>query len=176
MTVPPASSRRQASAILPGSRHLPPRLRAVLEMVPAAAAVADIGSGHGRLASTLAARGTRVVATERTPASFALLRADLARGETTVVARLGDGLAALVPGEVEVVVIAGLGGRGILRILNGAPWLPRWLVLQPMQDPHLVAGWLSERGWPRREARITQGGRWYLGWRVEVPRAHRLAA
>ena len=148
---------------------LPPRLREVLQLLPEATSVADIGSGHGRLALAAAALGARVVATELTEASFARLRADLAGGDDRVEARRGDGLAALAPGEVEVAVIAGLGGRGILRILDRAPWLPHWLVLQPMQDPQLVAGWLSARGWPCTETRIAQRGRWYLGWRVEVP-------
>ena len=165
---------------------LPPRLRGVLELVPEAAVVADIGSGHGRLATGLAARGARVVAVERTAASFARLQVDLRRdalqapalgpAQGLVEPRLGDGIAALEPGEVEVAVIAGLGGRGIMRILERAPWLPRWLVLQPMQDPGLLAAWLDARGWPRDEARMAQRGRWYVGWCVEVPAAERPAA
>ncbi|GAC1334212.1 MAG: hypothetical protein NVSMB17_15600 [Candidatus Dormibacteria bacterium] len=152
--------------------HLTPRLQAVLDLVPAAASsAADIGSGHGRLAAAMAGRGLRVIATERTAASFGLLEADLARAAAPVEGRHGDGFLALVPGEVDVAVIAGLGGRGILRILDAAPWLPRWLVLQPMQDAHLLGEWLDHRGWPRTEARMAQGGRWYVGWRVEVPAA-----
>ena len=155
---------------------LSPRLRAVLDLVPATTSAADIGSGHGRLAAALAGRGMRVVATERTPASFALLRADLARGAAGVEARLGDGLGALANGEVEVAVIAGLGGRGIQRILDRAPWLPGCLVLQPMQDAHLLAAWLDARHWCRSEERIAERGRWYLGWRVDVPVRDRVAA
>ena len=154
---------------------LSPRLRAVLDLVPATSSVADIGSGHGRLAVALARRGIRVVAIERTPASFALLRDDLVRGGP-VEARLGDGLGALAPGEVDVAVIAGLGGRGIQRILDRAPWLPGCLVLQPMQDAHLLAAWLDLRHWRRTERRIAERGRWYLGWRVDVPVTDRLAA
>jgi len=155
---------------------LSPRLRAVLDLVPASSSVADIGSGHGRLAAALAARGVRVVATERTGSSFFHLRADLVRGGAPVEARQGDGLSALAVGEVEVAVIAGLGGRGIQRILDRAPWLPGSLVLQPMQDAHLLAAWLDWRRWPRTERRIAERGRWYLGWRVDVPVEDRVAA
>jgi tRNA (adenine22-N1)-methyltransferase len=158
--------------------RLPPRLQATLELVPAGArSAADVGSGHGALAAAMAAGGLRVIATERTDRSFAALRRDVARVTaltgTVIETRLGDGLAALHPGEVEVVVIAGLGGRSLVRMLVAAPWLPAWLVLQPMQDTHLAAAWLHSRGWAMHEARIVQGGRWYLGWRVEVPPAAR---
>ncbi|MGI8608789.1 MAG: tRNA (adenine(22)-N(1))-methyltransferase TrmK [Candidatus Dormibacteria bacterium] len=155
---------------------LPARLQATLELVPhGITSVADIGSGHGALAAALAGRGVHVVATERTSGSFASLRHDLCHlgyaGQIDL--RLGDGLAALRPGEVEVVVIAGLGGRSVMRILGRAAWLPPRLVLQPMQDAHLLGAWLAARGWAFEERRMVQGRRWYLGWLVDVPAADR---
>ena len=161
--------------------RLPARLRATLELVPDdARSAADIGSGHGALAAALAERGLRVVATERTVRSFEALNLDIGRmtlpPHLSIETRLGDGLAALRPGEVDLAVVAGLGGRSLLRILESAPWLPSRLVLQPMQDAHLVAAWLTAAGWDVVEARIAQGGRWYLGWRVEVPEAARRRA
>ena len=158
--------------------RLPSRLQATLELVPPGVrTVADIGSGHGALAAALAERGLRVIATEKTSRSFAALQRDVERAAMraglAIETRRGDGLAALRPGEVDTVVIAGLGGRSMLQILESAPWLPGRLVLQPMQDPHMVSAWLETRGWSREEARIAQGGRWYLGWLVEVPTADR---
>jgi tRNA (adenine22-N1)-methyltransferase len=148
---------------------LPPRLRALLELAPAAVSAADVGSGHGALAAALAERGVRVVAVERTVATYAALRADLGRYPVSVEARQGEGLEPLTPGEVELVVVAGMGGRTIRRILDTAPWLPRWLLLQPVQDPDAVAAWLSGRGWTARETLAEQGGRGYRAWLVEVP-------
>jgi tRNA (adenine22-N1)-methyltransferase len=161
--------------------RLPPRLQATADLVPTdARSVADIGSGHGALAAALALRGMRVVATERTPGSFAALCADSMRlseaNRAAFETRMGDGFAALAPGEVEVAVIAGLGGRSIIKVLERAPWLPHRVVLQPMQDAHLVGEWLRSRGWPAHESRIVQGRRWYLGWLVEVPAAARTQA
>ena len=155
---------------------LPPRLEAVLRLVPVGDPVADIGSGHGALALALAARGQRVIATERTSATMAGLRADLGphlgvtAGANTLVTRVGEGLAPIGAGEVETAVIAGMGARTIVRILESAAWLPRWLVLQPIQEPQLVAAWIARRGWPATGARVTQGRRTYRAWRVEVPR------
>ena len=137
-------------------------------MVPAGGAVADIGSGHGALAASLAARGQRVLATERTPQRLESLKHDLARRGVPVATRRGEGLAALRQGEVETAVIAGLGGRNLVAMLETSSWLPRWLVLQPMQDADMVEGWIQARGWPSVACEATERGRRYRAWRVEV--------
>jgi len=149
--------------------RLSARLRRVLEMVPADGAVADVGSGHGALAAALAARGQRVLATERTPLRLESLKQDLARRGVPVATRWGEGLAALRHGEVETVVIAGLGGRNLVAILESSSWLPHWLVLQPMQDAAMVEGWIADRRWPAVCGEANERGRRYQAWRVEVP-------
>jgi tRNA (adenine22-N1)-methyltransferase len=151
--------------------RLSPRLRRVFEMVPVEGAVADIGSGHGALAAAIAARGQRVLATERTPQRVESLNRDLARRGIPVATRRGDGLAALRPGEVQTAVIAGLGGRNLVAMLEASAWLPHWLVLQPMQDPEMVEGWIQARRWPSVSGEATERGRRYRAWRVEVPAA-----
>src|ERR1700704_3123029 len=98
--------------------RLSPRLRHVLDLVPHTGAVADIGSGHGALAAALAARGQRVLATERTPRTEAGLRRELARIGIPVATRRGEGLAVLRDGEVETVVIAGIGGGRLIVLLG----------------------------------------------------------
>ncbi|HEV3233504.1 MAG TPA: tRNA (adenine(22)-N(1))-methyltransferase TrmK [Candidatus Dormibacteraeota bacterium] len=165
---------------------LPARLEGVLRLVPMTGAVADIGSGHGALALALAARGQRVVATERTPAAAARLTADIARrleamrrarvapapANAAVVSptvRMGEGLAPLAESEVATAVIAGMGARSIVAILDSAPWLPRWLVLQPIQEPGLAAAWIESRGWRFTLTETKQGRRTYRAWRIEVP-------
>src|SRR5437899_9825594 len=91
-----------------------PRLRAVAAAVPrGAGSVADVGAGDGQLARHLAARPQRVVATERLPGPFERLQAR----SPGLDCRLGDGLSVLRPGEVEGVVLAGMGGRTIARVL-----------------------------------------------------------
>lgn len=157
-----------------GGPRLSPRLRGVLDLVPEGLAVADIGSGHGALAVALAMRGQHVVVTERTPRMLASLVADLARlpGGAAIAAdaRRGEGLAVLAPGEVEVGVIAGVGGRTVVRILEAAPWLPTWLVLQPIQEPEAVAEWIRGRGLPAEEVELPERRRRYRAWRVMTRR------
>jgi tRNA (adenine22-N1)-methyltransferase len=131
----------------------------VAAAVPAGArSVADIGAGDGQLAGHLAARGLRVIATERRPASFARLRAAVPQLDC----RLGEGLEVLRPGEVEGVVVAGMGGHAIVRMLQAAPGVARslgWLVLQPQQHPQALIAWLGAAGYVVRTRTAAVQGR-----------------
>jgi tRNA (adenine22-N1)-methyltransferase len=119
----------------------------VAAAVPAGArSAADVGAGDGQLARHLARRGLRVVATEGRPGPYARLRAAVPELDC----RLGDGLEPLRPGEVEGVVLAGLGGHRIAGILAAAPQVASaldWLVLQPQQHVEPLVAWLGEAGY-----------------------------
>ena len=139
-----------------------------MRAVPAAGAVADIGSGHGAVAAALAAQGCRVIATERTPSLLAALRADLSVYGVEVDTRGGEGLAPIAPGEVDVAVLAGMGGRRIVAILDAAGWLPRWLVLQPMQAAETVDTWVARRGFAPEVEEVVERGRRYRVFKVRA--------
>lgn len=140
------------SAIAP---ELAPRLAAVASQIPAGSRVADVGTDHGLLPLWLAASGRAAycLATEKNPAL--LTRVRRAEAGTPWAKRLayraGDGLAAIRPEDrIDTVVLAGLGGRTIVRLLDvaGAPGpLVRRLVLQPRSEPATVRRWLSAHGW-----------------------------
>jgi tRNA (adenine22-N1)-methyltransferase len=151
---------------------LPRRLRGLLEVLPAADAVADVAAGHGRLAVHLAARSRRVIATEATDGPYTELCRNLARWEATdrVEARRGNGLEPLAAGEVEGVVVAGLGARQLTRIAAQAPGRGlRWLALQCVQHPEELAGWVRAAGWRVAvETTCEQRGRIYPTWVLEV--------
>jgi len=106
----------------------------VLGLVPEGVAVADVGTGDGHLAAWLAAGGRRVLATENKSGPRAVAARVL--DPLGIECRLGDGLQPILPGEVKVAVLAGLGGRAIFRILQTAPAVVVGLdalILQPMQ-------------------------------------------
>jgi tRNA (adenine22-N1)-methyltransferase len=138
---------------------LPLRLRAVAAAVPLEAqSVADVGAGDGQLARHLAARGLRVVASERRPPSYARLRVAVPQLDC----RLGEGLEVLRPGEVEGVVLAGIGGYSIARILDASPAVARslaWLVLQPQQHAERLVAWLEPAGYRIRARDAAAQGR-----------------
>jgi len=105
----------------------------------------DVGAGDGKLAAWLAARGHRLIATENKPGPLAEVRRRL--DPLGIEWRLGEGLLPVAAGEVEVAVIAGLGGRSIAAILNASPDVVtrlRALVLQPVQHRVATATWRCE--------------------------------
>ncbi|MBR6119155.1 MAG: SAM-dependent methyltransferase [Oscillospiraceae bacterium] len=88
----------------------------------------------------------------------------------TISFRLSDGLRNFKPGEFEVLILAGMGGDLIARILAEAPWLDGGdyrLVLQPQSAAHELRRWLGERGWSiERELLVRDGGFLYSVMRV----------
>lgn len=134
--------------------RLSPRLRAVAAAVPPGAVVADIGTDHALLPAYLTASGRcpRAIAVERRPGPLAAAARTLtALGlEGRVELRRGDGLHALAPGEVDAVVLAGLGGQTIAAIISARPdvavTVRRW-VLQPMRGEAALRAWLRQAGW-----------------------------
>jgi tRNA (adenine22-N1)-methyltransferase len=119
-----------------------------VRLVPAGRSVADVGTGDGKLAAWLAAAGHRLIATENKPGPR--LEALRILEPLGIECRLGDGLEPLLPGEVEVAVIAGMGGRTIGRILAGSPEVVaalEALVLQPMQHGEELLADLLDRGY-----------------------------
>jgi tRNA (adenine22-N1)-methyltransferase len=140
----------------------------VTEAVPIeAGSAADVGAGDGQVALALVRRGVRVIATEFRPASFARLPAALDR-------RLGDGLSVLRPGEVEGVIVAGMGGRSIAGMLERGREVAgslRWLVLQPQQHASQLEAWLASSGYRPLACRdVDQARRSYRVLLVEPDR------
>ena len=130
------------------------RLAAVAAFVPLGARLADIGTDHAKLPLALAAAGKIVhaIAVDVNEGPFeAARRAVQAAGLAQMVeVRLGDGLAALAPGEVDSVAVAGMGGSLISRILTDGAAVLRaveTLVLQPQSDAAELRVWLYDNGW-----------------------------
>lgn len=157
----------------PSHAPLARRLAAVAALVRPGAAVADVGADHGMLGAALLldGRATRVIAMDLREAP---LRGAAARArrlgleaEGRFEARRSDGLIALRPGEAQTVVIAGMGGGLIRRILERAtvltgPGAPARLVLQPNLDAWRVRDWAAQRGWGAVDERLVlDGGRYY---------------
>lgn len=133
---------------------LSPRLAAIARLIPHGARVADIGTDHARLPVCLVNtdRSPRVIATDLNEKPYqSACRQVLAAGvEKLVDVRKGDGLDVIRPGEVEVIVISGMGGtaiQGILERSRGVLAGVSRLVLQPMADAGSLRVWLAQNGW-----------------------------
>ena len=145
-------------------RGLTPRLAALADAIAPGSRVADVGSDHGLLPLWLAASGRAAycLATEKTPRLLAgVARPPASAPWAALVAyRAGDGLAAVRPADrIDTIVLAGLGGRAIARLLDAAPWdgpsVGR-LVLQPRSELAATRAWLSEHGWRLASERLTE--------------------
>jgi len=151
--------------------QLSPRLAAIACAIVPGSRVADVGSDHGLLPLWLAASGRAAycLATEKT----AELLVGIARPPADAPwaqrlgYRAGDGLGAIHPGDrIDTIVLAGLGGRTIARLLAApgaaSPTLRR-LVLQPRSEPALTRLWLRKHGWRPVAERLTEvRGRFHL--------------
>ncbi len=145
------------------------RLGAIAAMVPYGSRIADIGTDHAYLPLYLAESGhiKQAVAVDVNPGPFvvardAVLRAGMA---DKIAVRLGNGLQVVAPEEVDVVVIAGMGGMTMIQIMEDSPsvlpMLSR-LVLQPMVGTPQVRRWLQANGWCIVDETIVQDeGRLY---------------
>lgn len=134
--------------------RLGPRLRAVAARVPAGCScLADIGTDHGYIPVFLLQTGwiERAVAADVGAAPLEHARRTARRFGLSerISFRLGDGLAVLMPGEADVIVIAGMGGDTIADILAAAPWSREGplLLLQPMSKADALRRWLPANGY-----------------------------
>ncbi len=149
--------------------QLSPRLNAMATLLPKDVRVADIGTDHAYLPIFLAMRGTHpaVIATELSAGPFARAFSCVCEHgiEDRVELRLGDGLAVVKPGEVDAVVMAGMGGGTMVDILTrGIAHLPflKVMVLQPMSGQEKLRQWLDSHGWhPAREDLVLDDGKFY---------------
>ncbi|NLW78869.1 MAG: SAM-dependent methyltransferase [Ruminococcaceae bacterium] len=145
------------------------RLLAAANAVRPGRPAADIGCDHGKLAVWLALRGIspRVIAVDSRPLPLAKARALAAQtGCADVVAcRLGDGLAALAPGEAQEIIIAGLSGETIIALLDACAWVrspDMHLVLVPASRHERLRRWLCTAGFAiDDETPVAEKGRVY---------------
>ncbi len=151
------------------SMAVPKRILALAEFIPEGSVAADIGTDHARLPAVLVQNGTcpRVIATDCRPGPLENARRNLSEKGLLgrVDLRLGDGLGVLKPGEASVLVLAGMGGGTIRRILASSPEVTasaQMLVLQPMGGAGELRAWLSKNGWRIKEEKLVEeGGRIY---------------
>ena len=130
------------------------RLQAIADMVPAGAKVADIGTDHGFLPCYLAQSGKaeQVIACDVNAQPLALAQKNITDYNVVdkVSTRLGDGLAVIKPGEVDVVTIAGMGGALMIDILDASPLVVdrlKRIVLQPNVGAEAVRIWAEKNRW-----------------------------
>lgn len=130
------------------------RMQRVSDLVTPGICLADIGTDHGYIPIEMVRQGRVRRALAMDVRKGPLLRAqeNIRRYGLTeqIETRLSDGAAALKPGEADRVVIAGMGGGLVVRILTeGAAVFDtvQELVLQPQSELSRVREFLQEHGY-----------------------------
>ena len=130
---------------------------------------ADVGTDHGFVPIRLIESGKvkHVVAMDvrKGPLERACEHVEEYHMEDQIETRLSDGLKELKPGEADTVIIAGMGGELIIKILeNGRHmWdsVSQW-VLSPQSEIFKVRRWLFENGFViRKEEMVLEDGKFY---------------
>lgn len=132
-------------------RQLKNRLYTVSTLVPFGARVADIGCDHGHLPIYLMREGISpfCIASDIKEKPLQSAKANIQKVGLNIETRLGAGLSTVSEGEVDCIVVAGMGGEVIASILEAAPWVrdsKYTLVLQPMTSADALRRYLSENG------------------------------
>ena len=147
------------------------RLLCCASMVQPGSRVADIGTDHGYLGIYLLQSGAarHVIACDlrKDPLENARRNAKLFGVDGEMELRLSDGLEKILPDEVDTVVMAGMGGDLIQKILSQCPWRKReglQFILQPQSAGNVLRRWLCEDGFEiRREEPVQDGHFLYTG-------------
>ena len=114
---------------------------------------ADIGTDHGYVPIYLLRNqiSPHVIAVDLSRDSLAKAEMNIARAGLTgeIECRISDGLSGITPGEVDTIVISGMGGilmdrilRTNMDVVNKA----KELVLSPHRDPDLIRLFAKENG------------------------------
>ena len=150
---------------------LRPRLKVITEMLPKCNLVCDIGADHAYLPIYLLKNSIckRAIVTEisQGPLNTAICNIKKRHLENDIEVILGDGLKALTDSkflhdnrdEDYVVIIAGMGGKLIERILmDGIHQAKKAnaLILQPMSGIEIISEWLIKEGFEIYDGRLVK--------------------
>lgn len=130
------------------------RLETITKWVPKGSSIVDVGTDHAYLPTILAKKEqiTFAIAGDiaEGPCKAAQNTVDSYELQKIINIRQGNGLAVVQPLEVDVIVIAGMGGSTMIDILS-ASWEvaveAKKIILQPMNSGAMLRKWAVANGW-----------------------------
>ena len=151
------------------------RLLTAAELVTRGNIVADIGCDHAYTSIYLCSEGIapRVFAMDVNKGPLAAAKQHVAAAglEDRITIRLSDGLAALSPGEAETILLCGMGGLLMMKILEDQPEVTaaaKELILQPQSEVAQVRHFLHNSDYKiTAERMVKEDGKFYVMMRAE---------
>ena len=158
--------------------NLPDRLKKIVELVPDSETVADIGCDHAYVSIELVMQGKakRALACDinEGPLSSAKINIINAGLKGKIETRLSDGLNEVLPHEADTVVIAGMGGLLMEKILQDRLRDFDTFILSPQSDiEHFRHFLIDNRMIIRDEAMLMEDGKYYTVMTVISPDSSR---
>lgn len=152
--------------------QLGPRMELCAGLIRRGKKLCDVGADHAYLPIWLLKSGAvkRALASDVNPGPLETAAQNARRYGVAdrLVLRRSDGLRAIAAEEAEDIVIAGMGGELILRIVGETPWLrdpEKLLVLQPMSSARELRTGLRDMGFEIVEERAAEdAGRAYTAF------------
>lgn len=149
--------------------QLSKRLQAVARLVTPGSRLADVGTDHGYVPIWLFEQGQILSAIamdlRKGPLERAREHIQMHGLDAHIETRLSDGLDKLLPGEADSIVIAGMGGMLVVKILSQGQKLlssVKELILQPQSDLDAVREYLHRTGFVIvKEDMIFEDGKYY---------------
>ena len=163
--------------------QLSKRLLAAAGMVTKGNIVADVGCDHAYTSIYLCQAGIapKVIAMDvnKGPLVGAKAHVEEAGLSENIDIRLSDGLQRLIPGEADTVLLCGMGGLLMIKILSDYPQATaslKELILQPQSEVGEVRAFLHKQGYEIiEEHMLKEDGKFYVMMRAvksEVPQAY----
>lgn len=146
------------------------RLKTVAQAVTPGNRVADVGTDHGYVPIYLVKNhlspGGIAMDVNRGPLEKAKEHIRMEKLGNKIATRLGNGLVPLEPDETDTVIIAGMGGDLICKILNARPEFltaGKELILQPQSEWFKVRQLLAEHSYViEKEWFLKEDGKYYV--------------
>ena len=160
--------------------ELSKRMQMNADLVPKGCSLADVGCDHGYVSIYLANvnRCRKIVAMDVNQGPLSIAEQNIRRAhlQEKISCRLSDGVQALVPNEVDTVLIAGMGGILVCRILQAKPDVLRGvdtLILQAQSDQAAVRRTIWKIGFFIAEEQMCEeGGKYYFAIRAVRGKEH----
>ncbi len=151
------------------SVRLSDRMLAVAHLVPDGCVAADVGTDHGYIPIYLMqnqiARKVLALDNKEGPLKRATKNIRESGYEKEIQVRLSDGLQEVEPGEVDTVIISGMGGPLMIRILEQAKDVVdalKYLILQPQSEAGVLRRYLTDTGFRiTKEDIVEENGKFY---------------
>lgn len=152
------------------------RLKAVAGLVSPGKVLADVGTDHGYvpiyLVQNQVVENAIAMDVRKGPLSRAMEHIEAFALDQKIETRLSDGLAALNPGEADRIVIAGMGGALMIRIMeDGLEKINRntEIIMQPQSELAAVREWLAMHAFQiLEEEMIYEDGKYYPMMKVKM--------